>query len=81
MATVDPFSVAEMFVMVEPLTVSLNRNRFWPLAPVSTNLFPLVRTTSKLTDVPDCVSVTVPKFVAVPQPPERKHDVRLNVSA
>jgi hypothetical protein len=80
MVTVDPFSVAVMFVIVEPLKVSLNTKRAPPPAPVSTNLFPLLSTTSKLTLVPDCVSVTVPKFVEG-HPPVIWHDVNSNVSA
>jgi hypothetical protein len=81
MATVVPFSVAEMFVIAEPLKLSLNTNSESPPAPVSTNLFPLVSTTSKRTDVPLCVSVTVPKSVAVPHPPLRWHDVKVRISA
>ena len=81
MVTVAPFSVAEMFVTVEPATVSLNIKSESPPAPVSTNLFPLFSTTSKRTDVPDCVSVTVPNDVAVAHPPERWQLVRVNVSA
>src|SRR5262245_1661772 len=82
MATFAPFSVAVMPVIVEPAMLSLNTKRELPPAPVSTNLFPAFSTTSKLTVVAvACVSVTVPNCVAVPQPPERWHDVRLNVSA
>src|SRR4029453_2082669 len=58
MATFAPLSVAEMLVMVVPAKVSLNIKSESPPAPVSTNLFPLFSTTSKMTDVPDCVSST-----------------------
>ena len=81
MLTVAPLSVAVMFVIVEPAMLSLNRKRELPPAPVSTNLFPLFSITSKLTLVPDCVSITVPNCVAVRQPPERWHDVKLNTLA
>jgi hypothetical protein len=81
MLTFAPLSVAVMPVIVEPLMLSLNRKSESPPAPVSTNLFPEFSTTSKLTDVPACVSVTVPNCVAVPHPPVRWHDVRLKVSA
>src|SRR6266571_229229 len=81
MATVTPLSVAVMFVIVEPLKLSLNRKSSLPPAPVSTNRFPLFSTTSKLTEVPDWVSVTVPNDVAVPHPSERWHEVKVNVSA
>ena len=89
MVTVVVLSVAEMFVTVEPLTVSLNRKSESAPAPVSTNLFPLVSTTSTVTvDAVACVSVTVPNDVAVPQPAVGCvesaviwHDVRVNVSA
>src|SRR5215471_2825435 len=49
-----------MVVIVEPAMVSLNRNNSPPPAPVSTNLFPLISVTVKSTDVPACVSVTLP---------------------
>jgi hypothetical protein len=77
-----PFSVAVMPVIVEPLMLSLNKKSEPPPATVSTNLFPEFSTTSKLTVVAAaCVSVTVPNCVAVPQSPERWHDVRLKISA
>src|SRR5262249_1355508 len=52
----------------------------------STNLFPLISTTSKLTEVPDCVSVTLPNPGDGIDPfshvePEIWHDVKVNVSA
>jgi|SRR6516165_9399874 hypothetical protein len=75
------FGELVMLVIVEPLKLSLNRKSSPPPAPVSTNLFPLFSTTSKRTDVPLCVSVTVPNDVAVPHPPERWHDVKVKVSA
>ena len=79
---VAPFSVAEMLVIVEPAKLSLNTKSAPPPAPVSTNLLPLLSTTSKLTEVPDCVSVTVPNTVpAVGHPVEIWHDVKLKVSA
>src|SRR5438046_3795038 len=81
MVTVVPFSVAVMFVTAVVLKVSLNIKRSPPPAPVSTNLFALFSTTSKLPEVPGCVSVTVPNCVTVPHPPEIWHDVRLKVSA
>ena len=37
--------------------------------------------TVKLTDVPLCVSVTVPNVAGVVHPPEIWHDVKVNVSA
>jgi len=52
-----------MVVIVEPLMASLKRKSSPPPAPVSTNLFAEFSVTEKLTDVPDCVSVTVPKTV------------------
>jgi hypothetical protein len=48
-------------------------------APVSTNLFESDSTTSKLTEVPLCVTVTVPNDVAVPHPPVTWHDVKVSV--
>jgi hypothetical protein len=69
-------------VIVEPARASLNRKSSPPPAPVSTNLFPLSSDTTKLTLVPDCVSVTVPKTVpAAGHPVEIWHDVILKVSA
>src|SRR5215471_15934252 len=71
-----------MPVIVEPAMASLNRKSSPPPAPVSTNLLPLASDTLKLTDVPTCVSVTVPNIVpAGGHPVEIWHDVRLNVSA
>ena len=71
-----------MVVMVLPAKVSLNRKSSPPPAPVSTNLFPLASETLKLTDDPDCVSVTVPKIVpAGGHPVEIWQLVRLKVSA
>src|SRR5262245_60153384 len=43
MVTTAPFSVAEMVWIVEPAKLPLNR-RLRPLAPVSTNPFPLIST-------------------------------------
>jgi len=80
MLTVDPFSVAVMPVMVEPLKVSLNTNSEPPPAPVSTNLFPLFSTTSTRTPVPLCVNATVPNCVTVPHPSERWQLVKLKTS-
>src|SRR5690242_11418090 len=69
------------FVTAEPVKASLKTKRKLLPAPVDANIFPEVSTTLTLTDVPDCVSVTVPKFVAVPHPFEISHDVKLKVSA
>jgi hypothetical protein len=69
-----------MVVIVEPGKVSLNRKSSPPPAPVSTNLLPLASDTLKLTDVPLCVSVTVPNPVDG-HPPVIWHDVKVNVSA
>src|SRR5262245_33568477 len=73
-------------VIVEPGKASLNRKSSPPPAPVSTNLFPLISVTEKLTDVPFCVSVTLPNPGAGMFPPshvepEIWHDVRVKVSA
>src|SRR5262249_55343754 len=69
-------------VIVEPAMASLNRNSSPPPAPVSTNLVPLFSTTVKLTDVPDCVSVTVPNTVpGAGHPVLIWHDVKSNESA
>src|SRR5262245_42188567 len=73
-------------VIVEPGKASLNRKRSPPPAPVSTNLFPLISDTVKLTLVPACVSVTLPNPGAGMDPPshvepEIWHDVKVNVSA
>jgi hypothetical protein len=71
-----------MVVIVEPAMESLNTKSAPPPAPVSTNLFPLSSETTKLTLLPDCVSVTVPKTVpAAGHPVEIWHDVKLKVSA
>ena len=69
-------------VMVEPAKASLNRKSAPPPAPVSTNLFPLFSVTVKSTEVPACVSVTVPNTVPTAgQPVEIWHDVKLKMSA
>jgi len=82
-------------VEVAPVTVEvamLSRNRKSEFDPVSTNLFPLFSTTSKVTFAPLCVSVTVPNAAESgtnPLPPSPGlheepviwHDVRRNVSA
>jgi hypothetical protein len=52
-----------MVVIVEPAKASLNRKSSPPPAPVSTNLLALASDTLKFTDVPACVSVTVPNTV------------------
>src|SRR5215831_2058730 len=57
------FGEVAMVVIVEPAMLSLNRKSSPPPAPVSMNLFPLFSVTLKLTEVPDCVSVTVPNTV------------------
>src|SRR5262245_27445944 len=80
------FGEVEMFVIVEPGKASLNRKSSPPPAPVSTNLFPLISVTSKLTDVPLCDSVTLPNPGAGMDPPlhvepQIWHDVNVNVSA
>jgi hypothetical protein len=61
-----------MVVIVEPEIVSLNRKSSPPPAPVSMNLFPLMRVTAKLTLVPLCVSVTVPNPGAGMLPPSHE---------
>jgi hypothetical protein len=85
MVTGTLLSVAEMFVIVEPLMLSLNRKSESPPAPVSTKLFPLFSTTTKLTVVPLCDRSTVPNpgdGMAPPLhvEPEIWHDVRVNVT-
>src|SRR5262249_35094865 len=75
-----------MVVIVEAAMLSLNRKSSPPPAPVSTNLFPLISDTLKLTLAPACVSVTEPNPGAGMLPPshvepEIWHDVKLNVSA
>src|SRR5262245_50679869 len=73
---------AATVVIVEPAMASLNRKSSPPPAPVSTNLFPLISDTVKLTDVPLCTSVTVPNDVpAGGHPVLIWHDVRSKVSA
>ena len=61
--------------------LSLKRNNALPPAPVSTNLLPLESTTSKRTEVPACVNVTVPNDVAVPHPPVTWQLVKVKTSA
>src|SRR5262245_21353665 len=73
-------------VIVEPGMLSLNRKSSPPPAPVSTNRFPLISETLKLTLALICVSVTVPNPGAGMTPPlhvepEIWHDVRVKVSA
>src|SRR5262245_21648774 len=73
-------------VIVEPAMLSLNRKSSPPPAPVSTNLFPLISDTVKLTLAPTCVSVTVPNPGAGMDPPshvepETWQDVKVKVSA
>src|SRR5215467_1871169 len=58
-----------MLVIVEPAMLSLNRKSSPPPAPVSTNLFPLISDTVKLTFAPACVSVTEPNPGAAMAPP------------
>ena len=61
-----------MVVIVEPAMLSLNRKSSPPPAPVSTNRFPLISDTVKSTDVPTCVSVTLPNPGAGMDPPHTK---------
>src|SRR5262245_8394424 len=73
-------------VIVEPAMLSLKSKSWPPPAPVSTNLFPLISDTVKLTFAPLCVSVTVPNPGAGMDPPSHEepetwHDVRVKVSA
>src|SRR5262249_34257917 len=72
-------------VIVEPAMLSLKSKSWPPPAPVSTNLFPLISDTVKLTFAPLCVSVTVPNPEGTDPPsheePETWHDVSVNVSA
>ena len=63
------FGEVAMVVIVEPAMVSLNRNNSSPPAPVSMNLFPLISVTVKSTDIPLCVSVTLPNPGAGMDPP------------
>jgi hypothetical protein len=76
-----PVAALMMFNAVAPDAVLLNLKSCWSADPVSTNLFASDKTTSKLTDVPLCVSVTVPNDVAVPHPPVTWHDVKVKMSA
>src|SRR5262249_46616645 len=63
------FGAVAMLVIVEPAMLSLKRKSEEPPAPVSMNLFPLSSVTTKLTDPPACVSVTVPNPGAGMLPP------------
>ena len=63
------FGALAMVVIVEPVKLSLNRKSSPPPAPVSMNLFPLISVTVKSTDVPLCVSVTLPNPGAGMDPP------------
>src|SRR5262245_61035645 len=79
--TVAPLSVVVMPVIVEPAMLSLKAKSMLPPAPVSTNLFPLVSTTSTATFDPLWFTVTVPNVAGVVQPPVIWQDVNENVSA
>src|SRR5262245_27582632 len=69
-----------MVVIVEPAMASLNRKSSSPPAVVSNNL-PKFSTTLTLTDVPLCVSVTVPNTVPSGGQELIWHDVRSKLSA
>src|SRR5262249_55935285 len=76
-----PVSGLMMFVAVAPDAVLLNLKSWSSADPVVTNLFESDKTISTLTDVPTCVSVTVPNVAPGVHPLEAWHDVKVNESA